>query len=251
MGGVLQKVLQHLQMDCRIPDDPLLAHLVLPRLELGLYQADPFPSLLHQGPQRGQDEVEGDEGDVHGKEVQRIRDLFPGEITGIGPLHAHHLGVGAQAVVQLVIPHVHRIDLLCPVLEHTVGKSAGGGPDVGAHRAVEPDGPELHGLFQLQPAPAHIRKGLAPDLHVLALRHRSARLVHLLIVYEYLSGHDDRLGFLAALRQPALHHHHIQPLFILHGPAPPSPGGRAPLHPVPDFFSGSGPLRGAHIPSRS
>ena len=174
-----------------------------------------------------------------------------GEVAGVGPLHAHHLGVGAQAVVQLVIPHIHRIDLLRPVLEHTVGKSAGGGPNVGAYRAVQRNGPELHGLFQLQPAPAHIGQGSAADLYRPRLCHRSARLVHPLPIYKHLSGHDDRLGLLAALRQPALHHRHIQPFFTAHGPAPPSPGGRAPLHPVPDFFSESGPLHGAHIPFRS
>ena len=159
--------------------------------------------------------------------------------------------MGAQTVIQLVIPYIHCIDLLCSVLKHTVSKSSRRGPDVGTHRTMQFNWPELHGLFQFQPATTHIGQSLATDLYLLRLCHRSTGLIYPLFIYKYLSSHDDRLSFLSALCQPTLHHHHIQPLFTAHGPAPPSPGGRAPLHPVPDFFSGSGPLRGEHIPSRS
>ena len=122
-----------------------------------------------------------------------------GEVPGVGPLQGDHPFVGTQLPGQLAVARIHGVDLGGAVLEHAVGKAAGGGSDVGADHAGEVQAKDVHGLGQLQPAPAHIRDGLAPDLDDGLLRHGGARLEHLLPVHIDPTAHDIGLGPLAAL----------------------------------------------------
>ena len=85
------------------------------------------------------------------------------------------------------------------MLEHTVGKTAGGGADVGADHAGEVQAKDVHGLGQLQAAPAHVGDGLSPDLDDSILRHGGPSLEHLLSIHIDPAAHDVGLGPLAAL----------------------------------------------------
>ena len=76
------------------------------------------------------------------------------------------------------------------------------------------DGKGLHGLLQLQPAPADVGQACCPAPRSRGvLRTGGAGLVHPLAVHKDLPAHDDGLGLLAALRQAPLRQQHVQPLF--------------------------------------
>ena len=158
-------------------------------------------AVLQQAVQGRQDQLQGDEAHVHGGEVQLVRHLLVGEIPGVGPLQAHHPGVAAELPGQLAVAHVHGVDLLRAVLQHTVGEAAGGGADVGADGAVQVDGEGGHGLLQLQPAPAHISQGMASHFYINCIFKRTSGLIFLLSVHIYDAGHDNRLRLLPGLRQ--------------------------------------------------
>ena len=144
-----------------------------------------------------------------------------GEIPGVGALHAHHPGVPPELPVQLAIAHVHGVDLLGAVLQHTVGEAPGGGPDIGADLAGKGQRKGLHGLFQLQAAPADVGQGVSPHLDLCGVGHRRAGLVHPLTVHKHAAGHDNGLGLLAAFHMPLLHQQHVQSCFIAHAASPP------------------------------
>ena len=112
-------------MDGPVPHHALLAHLFAARLELGLNQADGLAAGGQQLPDGGQNQGQGDKGDVHREELQLLGDLLPGEIPGVGALQVDHPGVVAQVPGQLAVAHVHGVDFPRALLEHAVGKTAG------------------------------------------------------------------------------------------------------------------------------
>ena len=207
---MVQKVLQHLPVDGGVPHHALLAHLVLAGLELGLDEADHLPPLPQHPGDSGQDELQGYEAHVHAGEIRLLRHLVMGEIPGVGPLQAHHPAVAPEAPGQLAVAHVHGVDLFRSVLEHTVGEAASGGADVHADPVFQVDGPEGHGLLQLEAAPADIAEGVPPDLHGGVLRHRGAGFVNALAVDEHRPAHNGRLGLLAGLLETRRHQIYIQ-----------------------------------------
>ena len=120
------------------------------------------------------------------------------------------------AVEPLTMPHIspttslhtddiHSVALCGPVLQHAVREAAGGCADIGADLAVHGQGKRLHGLLQLQTAPADIGQSMAPHLDGGGIGHRRAGLVHPLTVNKHTAGHDNGLGLLAAFQQALLH----------------------------------------------
>ena len=99
--------------------------------------------------------------------------------------------------------------------------------DIGADLAVQGQGKRLHGLLQLQAAPADIGQSMAPHLDGGGIGHRRAGLVHPLTVNKHTAGHDNGLGLLAAFQQALLHQQHIQSRLIAHAASPPRCGLRS------------------------
>ncbi|MPM93627.1 hypothetical protein SDC9_140767 [bioreactor metagenome] len=147
-----------------------------------------------------------------------------GKIPGVCPLQTYYPRIGPQLPRQLSIAHIHGVDLLCPVLEHTVGKAAGGGPDITADIILQINGKHGHGLFKLQPAPAHIGHSAAPYFNFLVRRIGGSGLVRPLALYKHQSAHDDRLRLLPTIQQAPLHQQQIQPLFFTHAMSSPRNG---------------------------
>ena len=141
---------------------------------------------------------------IYAEKFNRFLQILRRDIADIRAFHIDDALVGAQAPRKLPIAHVHGVYLDGAVLQHTIGKAAGGGTNVHADLAVRPHREHLHGLFQLESAaadiadivPAHLDLGIGGD-HL-------ARLVCLLLVDKDDAGHDQRLGAFAALHQPVL-----------------------------------------------
>ena len=201
-------------MDSGVPHHALLTHLFPAGLKLRLHQAHRLAVRLEQATEGRQDQLQGDEGHVHAGKVQLVGDLLMGQIAGIGPFQTHHPLIAAEGPGQLTVARIHGVHFDRSVLEHTVGKAAGGGADIAAHRPVQVDALKgFHCLFQLQTAPAHIGQGLAPHFHRRILGDLGSGLVHLLLFYIDLAAHNDGLGPLTTLRQPPLHQQHVQSFF--------------------------------------
>ena len=128
-----------------------------------------------------------------------------GKIAGVGAFHAHHPRVSPELPVQLAVAHIHSVDLCGPVLQHAVREAAGGCADIGADLAVHGQGKRLHGLLQLQTAPAHILQSIPTNFDFCVIGDRCSGLVHPLTVNKHTAGHDNGLGLLAAFQQALLH----------------------------------------------
>ena len=105
---VLQIVLQHLLVHCRVPDNALLANLLPAGFKLGLYQTGHIAAVLQNVGHRRQDQLQGNKAHVDGCKIQLVRDLLMGQVPGIGALHAHHTGVLTELPGKLAVAYIHR-----------------------------------------------------------------------------------------------------------------------------------------------
>ena len=211
----LQDTADHIHVDLRVPDDALLADLVPPRLKLRLDQAYHLAARRQDGVRGRQDPGQGDKGDIHTGEIRhpvriQVLRLY---IAEIGLFHTDDAGVLPELPVQLAVAHIDRIDTGGPVLEHAVGKAAGRRPDIHADPALQVDRECLHGLLELEAAPADIAQALAAHLDPGILGKSRPGLVFLLIVHIDDPRHDQRLRLLPRGGEALLCQEDIQPLF--------------------------------------
>ena len=211
-----EEVFQYLQMHLRVADNTLFPHLFPSCLELRLDEARHLAALPQQAIQRREDQLQRDEAHVDGGKIQLLRYLLPRQVPRVGTLQTHHAPVAAQLPVQLSVAHIHRVDLRCAVLQHAVREASGGRADIGADLALQRNGKRLHGLFQLQSAPAHIPQRVTTHLHAGVLRHRRTGLVRPLAVHKHQPRHNGSLCLLAALTESALCQEHVQSRFFAH-----------------------------------
>ena len=217
---VSQIMLQHLFMHSRIPDNALLPYFFFSGLELGLYQTGYLTAVLQDACHRRQDQLQRDEADIDRSKVQFVRNLLMGQVAGVGAFQTHDPRILPKLPRQLAIANVHSVDLIRAVLQHTIGKSAGGGPDITADATFQVNRKLRHGLFQLQAAPAHISERIPPDFDPRIIGNRCTGLVHPLAVDKDQSAHNRSLRLLTALLKSLLRQEHIQPRFIAHKPSP-------------------------------
>jgi len=131
-----------------VADDAAFGDVFATGFELGLDEDDGFalPELLRRaesGEDCWQDEGGGDEGDVHGEEGWcglAGREEFAGsEETGVGALAQGDAGVVAKLLGDLAVAGVYSQYRLSAVLQHAVGKAAGGSSYVETGEAGEGD----------------------------------------------------------------------------------------------------------------
>jgi hypothetical protein len=131
------------------------------------------------------------------------------QVAGIDAVHHHHPGIVHQLGVQLMVPHVHRVDAARAVLEQAIGEAAGGGARIQTDFVLHAQLEMLEGALQLFAAPAH------ETLRRFQIEHGVGGVgmpgfARGLAGHLDLAGADEALRALAAVRQPALHHQLIQ-----------------------------------------
>ena len=200
-------------MGGRVADDAVFADLFPPGFKLRLDQTDAHGIRRGDGLRHREDMMQRDERHIHAEKLHRLFQLVEGHIADVGSLHVDDPRIGAQAPCQLAVAHIHRIDLDCSVLEHTIGEAAGRGTDVHADLALRRQRETLHCLFQFESAAADITDVVAAYFHHGVLFDHLTGFVHLLIVDKDHAGHDHRFCPLPALDQPMLNQILIQSHF--------------------------------------
>ena len=154
--------------------------------------------------------VQRDKGDIYAEKLDRLCQLVKGHVADVCALHIDHPLIGAQTPCQLTVAHIHCVDLDCTILQHTVGKAAGGCANVHADFPLGGQRKTLHRLFQFQAAAADITDIMAAHLHLGILFDHLTGFVYLLFIDKDHAGHDHRLGALTALDQTMLNQILIQ-----------------------------------------
>lgn len=117
-----------------------------------------------------------------------LRQLFPCQIAEVCLLKADHSVIISKLPVQLSVADIYRIDKLCTVLRHAVGKTAGGGTDVHADLSGKIKRKNLQRLLEFESPAGYIAKCFSPDFNLYLFRiELRPRFVFLLPVYIYNS----------------------------------------------------------------
>jgi hypothetical protein len=135
-----------------VGDEPVLADLVAPRLELRLHERDHIGVCGKERRKRRQDVPQRDERDVNRHQIRRVRQVVRAEGARVHALGDEDARVGAQAPIELPVADVERDDRACAALEQHVGeparrranvqRAAAAGKDAeGIERARELDAP--------------------------------------------------------------------------------------------------------------
>ena len=136
-------------MHLRIPDNAFFTDLFAPGLKLRLDEADDCSIVFQQRTDRRQDELYGDERQIHDREIQRFRDLIARDIAHIRALHGDHARIVAQAPGQLAIADIDGIDLCRAVLQQHIREATGRGTAVDTRQAGWIDRKYLEGFFPI------------------------------------------------------------------------------------------------------
>lgn len=207
---------KHLPVRGSLAHHAFLAHLFPAGFKLRFYQADTLRPAGRNGLCHRKNVAQRDKRDIHTEKLDIVLQHLACDMANIGALHIHHALITPQFPGKLPIAHIHRIHLLRAVLQHAVGKAAGGCTNVHAHLACRGKRKHLHRLLQLQPAPAYIGNIVPPHLYAGPFAHRGAGLIHFLFVHEHHAGHNQRLGAFAAGHKAVLAKVLIQPKFHIH-----------------------------------
>src|SRR5829696_29720 len=207
IGRLRGNLIDHALVKLGVADDPTLADLLAPCLELRLDEDQSPPVGRRAGERRWQRLSERDEGDVAGDESRAERQLRAVQVAHVHALHDRDARVLAELRVELAVTDVERAHARRARLEKTVGEPAGRGSDVEAILLLDLDGEGRERVGELlSSARDEARAGLDLDFR---------RLVHLfagLCMAGHLSGEDKRLRLRARLGEAALDHEDIEPL---------------------------------------
>src|SRR5699024_8903927 len=147
---------------------------------------------------------ERDKGYIHAKKLDFFRQIFRFDIADVGAFHIHDPGIGAQSPGKLSVADVYGIHCGSAVLEHAVGKAAGGSADIHTDFSVGTHGKHFHGLFQLESSAADIADVMPAHFDFGVGRDHLPGFVRFLLIDEHDAGHNESFGPFPALNQAVL-----------------------------------------------
>ena len=129
--------MQHLTVGGRVTDNAVFAHLFAASLKLRLDQADTHSVRSGDGLRHRENMMQRDKRDIYTEKLDWLCQLVKGHVADVCALHIDHPLIGAQTPCQLTVAHIHCVDLDCTILQHTVGKAAGGCSDIHADLSIQ------------------------------------------------------------------------------------------------------------------
>ena len=126
------------------------------------------------------------------------------EIARVNAFAHHHARIVPQFPIELAVADVDGPHARRAALQQAIGESAGGAPDIEANSAGDIDAEMIERRRQLVRRRGSRRACAAVTLTWLSLGTRSAGLVALLAVDEYVAGENQRARLFAGIGQPAL-----------------------------------------------
>ena len=87
-NGIFCHFLNHFNMSTFFPDHSFFTDFLTPRLKLWFDQCHDFPIIFQIIPDRKEHLGKGNEGDIDGRKINRLAEIFRNHIADIGLLHA-------------------------------------------------------------------------------------------------------------------------------------------------------------------
>ena len=135
------------------------------------------------------------------------------EITGVGLLQQTDARVGAQAGIDLAVTGVHGEHAGGAVLQHAIGKAAGGGADIHADGSFERDAPVGERRLQFEASAADVTEIAAEQTDQAIVGDGVPGLVNLLLIHQDAAGENHGLGTLARRHQTTLDKKNVNSFF--------------------------------------
>ena len=145
----------------------------------------------------------GNEAD--GRTSAGARYILLSEISGVGLLQQLHAQIRPQPCVNLAVSRIDGDHLSGAVLQHAIGKSAGGRSNIHASSAGEIDLPVAQRCFQLQAAASNVFEVLAEQSDGSVKIDAGAGFLNFLFVDQHATGKHHCLCALARRHEAALH----------------------------------------------
>ena len=218
-------------------------------LELGLDEREHVVGRGEAAEHGGQHLGEGDERDVHHREVGHDRKHCRLQRARVGALQHAHPRIAAQAVVELSITNVHRDHRGGAALQQAVGEAPRRRPHIERNTPRHRDLGARQRVLQLDPPARHIPRALG-DAYLHIGRDHLPRLLRApaACADAHLPRHHRGRGAAARVKQPALGQKGVQTLLAHVRTVSAPPPRQAVWAPVSGLNEttrlGSGPFRG-------
>ena len=187
-----------------------------PCLKLRLDQDAETALAIHQPGCNGQNQLDGNKGYIHYRQIRHAGDLLMGKIAGVGTLQHRHTLVAAYFPVQLAITHINRINMPCAILQKHIRKTACSGADIHAYGIRHIHAKHAQRLVKLKRSAADKRMHMAAHNQFRVLAYLFRCLEYLDLFHIDLTGHNQRLRPFTAGRKPLTNHCQIHAEFISH-----------------------------------
>ena len=207
-----------------IAHDAALSDLFAPDFELRFHQQDPFGKGC-AGMDRGHEKFEGDERDIDDDESEVVVEIGGLQIPGVDPLPDLDAGIETQARMHLTMANIDRHDPCCAPLQETICKATGRSADVETDQPSWVEFEISERSVEFLTAPGDEAAGTTLQTNDSIGADSFPGFVDALVVDEYASGDDQRLGRRSARCQAISQDPFIETLALQsEAPSTPSPG---------------------------
>ncbi len=180
-------------MQFGVAHDAAPADAPLADLELRFDQGNQAGVRRGEAQRRRQNGLQPDKTGVAHDKIDRLGNVFPGQMARVGFFKYDDAIVLAQLPGQLSAPDIDRINLMCAARQGHIGKPAARRADIETDQAGWIDGEMIERAFQLEPAARDPGMGLAANFDRGFDIDGNAGFVEAALAAEHHAGQDQRL----------------------------------------------------------
>jgi len=182
--------------------------------ELRFHEGDQYAAGAHKRPDGGENNFEGNEGEVGDDGVELItREIADGEMSGVDFFEIGDAGISEEFGVQLGAADIDADDICGAGLQGAIGEAAGGGADVEDVRAGEIEGERGEGGGKFFAAAADEARGLLHGEFAIG-GEIAAGFVEALGAAADAAGHDEGFGLGAGRGEAARNEEFVEADFF-------------------------------------